>query len=77
MVKKKRTQLEKIKAELDKRKKRGITSLYCFKEFGITRLSAIIYVLRHEYDLKISSKRYAIKNKYGEKVYFSRYKLEV
>lgn len=73
---KKRTQLEKVREELS-RKKEGITSLYCFKEFGITRLSAIIYILRHRYNLAISSNRFAIKNRYGEKVYFSRYKLEV
>lgn len=70
------TQLEKVRKELNRRKKSGITSLYCFEQFGITRLSAIIYTLRKKYDLKISSNRIAIKNRYGERVHFSQYKLE-
>ena len=70
------TQLEKVRNELNRRKKSGVTSLYCFEQFGITRLSAIIYTLRKKYDLKISSNRIAIKNRYGEKVHFSQYKLE-
>ena len=69
------TQVEKVRQELNRRKKSGVTSLYCFKQFGITRLSAIIYVLRKKLGLKISSSRIAIKNRYGEKVYFSQYKL--
>lgn len=73
---KKLTQVEKIRNELNRRKKSGITSLYCFEQFGITRLSAIIYTLRKKYGLKISSNKVAIKNRYGEKVHFSQYKLE-
>lgn len=72
---KKLTQVEKVRRELKRRKKSGVTSLYCFKQFGITRLSAIIFILRNKFGLEISSKKVAVKNRYGEKVYFSQYKL--
>lgn len=76
MFKKKRlTQAERIEQELLVRGKKGVTSLDAFKHFGITRLSAIIFNLRKK-GLNISSNKYAIKNRYGEKVYFSRYILE-
>lgn len=52
-----------------------ITSWEAF-EFGITRLSAIIYNLRHKDGLDIVSKAETKKNRYGEKVTFDRYSLK-
>lgn len=51
----------------------GITSIQSFELFGATRLSAIIYNLRKEYEIE-SVKRERV-NKYGERVTFSEYKL--
>ena len=54
--------------------KGSITSWEAIKEYGITRLSAKIYSLRksgHE----ITDERRVSKNRYGEPVWFKRYKL--
>lgn len=53
-----------------------ITSWEAFGEFGITRLSAIIFNLRHKDGLDIVSKAETRKNRYGEKVTFERYSLK-
>lgn len=75
-MKKRPTQLDIVLQELKRKKKRGVTSLYCFKNYGITRLSAIIFRLRHEYELNIDSSRVAVKNRFGDLVYFSCYRLK-
>lgn len=55
-------------------KKRGsITSWEAIKEFGITRLSAVIYKLRNERDLEIETRYETMKNRYGDTVNFARY----
>ena len=51
----------------------SITSLDAIREFGNTRLSATIYVLRHNYNIPIESKKEVSKNRYGEKTEFARY----
>lgn len=53
--------------------KRGITSMQAFQLFGVTRISAIIFNLRKEYEIK--SIRCEGKNRYGSTVYFDRYVL--
>ena len=51
-----------------------ITSYEAFLDYGITRLSAIIYSLRKEgYTIISMSKKHT--NRYGEKVTFAEYKL--
>lgn len=50
-----------------------IISIKSFELFGATRLSAIIYNLRKEYEIE-SVKRESV-NRYGERVTFSEYKL--
>ena len=67
---KRTTQEDRVLAYL---KEHGsITSWEAIQEFGATRLSAIIYDLRHEgYD--IESKNETKTNRYGDKVTYTRY----
>ena len=53
---------------------KSITSLEAIKEFGATRLSAIIYNLRKEHN--ITTKYETSKNRYGDSVSYARYILE-
>lgn len=58
-------------------KQRGsITSWEAIKEFGITRLSAVIYDLRNQRGLNIKTQYETMKNRYGDNVTFARYVLE-
>lgn len=66
-----KTQTERVLHYL--KKHRGITSMQAFEMFGITRLSAVIFELRRKYE--IASERTEGKNRYGEKVWFSTYRL--
>lgn len=52
-----------------------ITSWEGFSEYGITRLSAIIYLLRKN-GYNVSSVYKTAKNRYGELTSFAVYKLE-
>lgn len=54
--------------------KKGITSMQAFDLFGATRLSAIIFNLRKDYE--IESIKCEGKNRYGTKVFFDRYVLK-
>ena len=77
---KKISQKERIKRLLIKRagkKSKGITSLEAFREFGITRLSSIIHILRHKENMNIMSCPLTVKNRYGERVTFSLYYLKL
>lgn len=51
----------------------SITSLDAFRDLGNTRLSASIFILRKEYDIK--SVNETTKNRYGDKVTYARYYL--
>lgn len=51
----------------------SITSMNAIKMFGATRLSAIIYHLRHHYGYNIISKREKTRNRYGNNVNYVRY----
>ena len=55
------------------RNNKGITSMEAFELFGVTRLSAIIFNLRKNYDIE-SVKRNGV-NRYGTKVRFDEYRL--
>lgn len=50
----------------------SITSLDAFKDYGNTRLSATIFLLRKD-GYKISSEKVAFRNRYGKVVYFAKY----
>lgn len=54
----------------------SISSLEAFRDYGITRLSAIIWLLRHEDLMPIESIGETILNRYGEKVSFFHYYLK-
>ena len=53
----------------------SITSLDAFRDLGNTRLSASIWILRHDDLLDIKSINETVKNRYGDKVTYSRYYL--
>ena len=53
----------------------SITSLDAFRDLGVTRLSASIWLLRHQDGLNILSKNETSKNRYGDKVTYARYYL--
>lgn len=53
----------------------SITSLDAFRDLGNTRLSASIWLLRHEDGLDIESINETSKNRYGDKVTYARYYL--
>jgi len=54
----------------------SISSLEAFTDLGNTRLSASIWLLRHDDGLNISSITETKLNRYGEKTHFSRYYLK-
>ena len=54
----------------------SITSYEAIKLFGATRLSAIIYILRHDYGHKITSHFEQVTTRYGHKTQIAVYKLE-
>lgn len=51
----------------------AITSWEAFMEYGITRLSAIIYILRHEEGMDIETETVTKKNRYNNPVSFAKY----
>lgn len=53
----------------------SITSWEAFQDYGITRLSAIIYNLRYKDNLNIKNENITLKNRYNNSVTFSKYKL--
>ena len=54
----------------------SISSLEAFNDLGNTRLSASIWLLRHEDEIEIDSITETKINRYGEKTHFSRYYLK-
>lgn len=52
-----------------------ITSLEAIELYGATRLSVIIYNLRHNYGLDIKSRDVAFVDRYGHKSSFAEYYL--
>ena len=53
----------------------SITSLDAIDAFGCTRLAAVIYVIRHEWNIDIDMERVSVKNRFGETCHVARYKL--
>ena len=54
----------------------SITSWEAIQEFGATRLSVIIFNLRHRYNLNIISERIEFTDRYGYKNSFAKYILK-
>lgn len=53
----------------------SITSWEAIKEYGATRLSAIIFNLRHKYGMNIISEPYEFVDRYGNKSSYAKYVL--
>lgn len=56
--------------------KGSITSWEAIKEYGATRLSAIIFNLRHRYKLNIINEDVTFTDRYGNSSYFTKYILK-
>ena len=67
------TQKELIKNHL-KANKNGITSMEAIQKYGATRLSGIIYQLKHKDNLNIITERISVQTIYGT-TQVARYKL--
>lgn len=50
-----------------------INSWEAIKEYGATRLSAIIYNLRHHYKMNITNEREYFTDRYGTKAFYDNY----
>ena len=50
-----------------------INSLEAIQLYGATRLSAIIYNLRHKYDMRIINEREYFTDRYGSKAFYDNY----
>ena len=50
-----------------------INSWEAIKEYGATRLSAIIYNLRHHYKMNIVNDRVWFRDRYGTKAFYDNY----
>ena len=69
--------MNKTKAVLMHLEEKGsITSWEAIKEYGATRLSAIIFQLRHKYHLNIISEDVSFTDRYGHKSSFAKYVLD-
>ena len=51
----------------------SITSWEAIKEYGATRLSAIIYNLRHKYGMNIISEPFEFVDRFGSKSSYAKY----
>lgn len=71
---KNKTQISDIKKYLENHKK-GITSLEAIDKFGATRLSSIIYVLRHKHGMNIQAEDKKVKTRYGRTAVVANYRL--
>lgn len=65
------TKTEKVKIHLELIG--HITSLEAIKEYGATRLSAIIFNLRHKYDMNIENEWIEFTDRYGNKSRYAKY----
>lgn len=54
---------------------RGITSMQAFQNYGVTRLAAIIYDLRHHRHLNIETVNTTGHDKYGTPISYATYVL--
>ena len=65
------TKTEKVRLHLIE--KGSITSWEAIKEYGATRLSAIIYNLRYKKGMNITSERIEFVDRYGNKSFYANY----
>lgn len=67
------TKTEKVKIHLEN--VGHITSLEAIKEYGATRLSAIIYRLRHTYKMNIQNEIIDFTDRFGNEAKYVKYHL--
>ena len=66
--------MNKTKAVMLHLEERGrINSLEAIQLYGATRLSAIIYNLRHKYEMNIINEREYFTDRYGSKAFYDNY----
>ena len=53
-----------------------ISSMEAFERYGATRLSSIIYNLRHNYDMNIKNKINIMQDRFGRVITYDTYYLE-
>lgn len=53
----------------------SLTQVEAYEKFGTTRLSAIIYSLRHAYNADIISETIIVKDRFGNDCFVASYKL--
>ena len=53
----------------------AITSFEAFQDLGITRLAAVIHIIRHRYNINVKTDYVTAKNRYGNPVTFARYSI--
>lgn len=69
--------MNKTKAVMQHLQEYGqINTWVAIKEYGATRLSAIIYNLRNTYGMKISNQTIIFMDRYGNKSHYDNYILE-
>ena len=69
----KNTYLYQVKRWLESGK--SITSKQAIDEFGCTRLSAVIFVLKNDYQMPIEADKISVKNRNGRWVEVAKYHL--
>ena len=67
----KKTLTDRVKEYMEANGK--IDQLTATYDVGTTRLSAHIYILKHDYGLPIKSKYVKTKNRYGDKIKYKEY----
>lgn len=70
-----RTQRECVLYYLQEKPGRVITSWLAIKEFGFTRLSAIVFDIEHKEGIRLSRHTATSKNRYGASISYSVYYL--
>lgn len=70
---KKNSQIAAIRNHLKKHK--SITSWEAIQNYGATRLSGIIYVLKHKEGWDIKTKDVSVKNRFGNHCTIAKYEL--
>lgn len=70
---KKNSQINAIREHL--KKKKSITSWEAIEKYGATRLSGIIYVLKHKEGWNIKTKDIVVKNRFGNHCTIAKYEL--
>ena len=61
------------KMVLEHLQRKPITTLEAIKLYGVTRLSAVIWRLRHNQKLDVRDRRISVKNRYGRKTSVKQY----